>query len=203
MAVAVLKQNTHCNFRHNFDLQGGSWHFDIDKGRFLAEISIFGSILGIRPSMALTRPIYTHPAGWRGYNFPEKLAESKFGMLWGYFSARNSNFWSTLYTRPSTAVTNPIYTHPAGWRGYNLPPKWWRTKYVCFGESAPYGGHPPHIYPSNRVDGVQVTAKMDGPPSRILRPKILRQHTARIFRNFCGKLYPSPSTLLDEYKWCG
>ena len=33
---------------------------------------------------------------------------------------------------------------------------------VYFGESAPYGGHPPHVYPSNRVEGVQVTAKMDG-----------------------------------------
>ena len=63
---------------------------------------------------------------------------------------------------------------------------------VYFGESAPYGGHPPHIYPSNRVEGVQVTAKMDGPQSRILRQKIPRQHTARIFRNFCGKLYPRP-----------
>ena len=32
---------------------------------------------------------------------------------------------------------------------------------VYFGESAPYGGHPPHIYPSNRVEGVQVTTEID------------------------------------------
>ena len=31
---------------------------------------------------------------------------------------------------------------------------------VYFGESAPYGGHPPHIYPSSRVEGVQVTPKL-------------------------------------------
>ena len=108
MAVAVLKQNTHCNFRHNFDLQRGSWDFEIGKGAvFWRRFRFSGQFWESAPSMALTRPIYTHPAGWRRYNFPEKLAESKFGLFWGYLSARNSNFLSILFIRPAMVVDQP------------------------------------------------------------------------------------------------
>ena len=68
-----------------------------------------------------------------------------------------------------------LYPFQQDGRGYNLPPQWWKTKYVCFGGTfrqgirifvyivhpPRHGGNPPHLYPSSSVRGwVQFTAKI-------------------------------------------
>ena len=55
--------------------------------------------------------------GGGGVQLTAKMVENKICMLWGYFSARNSNFFVYI-------------VHP---------PR--------------HGGPPPHLYPSNRVEG--------------------------------------------------
>ena len=117
--------------------------------------------------MALTRPIYTHPAGWRGYNFPEKLAESKFGMLWGTFWQGIRIFGLYCTFVPLRRSPTPFIPIQQGGGGttyrqndgkHNL-----YALAVLFGKefeflvyithSPRHGGRPPHLYPSNRVEG--------------------------------------------------
>ena len=94
----------------------------------------------------------------------------------GYVLAKISIFGSIFVIRPSKLVIRPNFTLRAGGGGTSSRQNGWKRNWydfgvifdekfefrVHFGELAPYGGHPPHIHPSNRVEGVQVTAKMDG-----------------------------------------
>ena len=110
-------------------------------GWFSARNSNFGSILAMRPPVAVIHPIYTRQTGWGGVQVTSKMDENTIGIVFGCFWARNSNFGSILATRPPMAVIHPIYTPQTGWRGCKLPPKWMKTQsvwlWVVFAQAIP------------------------------------------------------------------